>query len=281
MEEIFPDLSKNTIVQNANFSLYFVYKKVYNYLKKNEFSYDFNSIFMDNNFNLLAKKSQINDTFYFIIKNKNSSKILYESEELLFKPFILYFYSNNSQDSIKYIIVSKVDFLNKIKENNLKNPIFFCSYKNLEKKAKFSLIYQHYDCKGCHYIKEEFFKDTFDQKSFSDFFKKYENFKQEYSLPNDFESNYNYYFSYYDYIKNKFDYDVLIVKTKEIITCFGGLYLLGVLMLFLFSSKKRKILLFISLLLDLLFIHNLIYYKNENLFDIILIIVYMIILFYI
>ena len=204
MEEILPDLSKNTIVQNANFSLYFVYKKVYNYLKKNEFSYDFNSIFMDNNFNLLAKKSQINDTFYFIIKNKNSSKILYESEELLFKPFILYFYSNNSQDSIKYIIVSKVDFLNKIKENNLKNPIFFCSYKNLEKKAKFSLIYQHYDCKGCHYIKEEFFKETFDQKSFSDFFKKYENFKQEYSLPNDFESNYKYYFSYYDYTKNKY-----------------------------------------------------------------------------
>ena len=91
----------------------------------------------------------------------------------------------------------------------------------------------------------------------------------------------NYFPGFLSNNKNKFDYDVLIVKTKEIITCFGGLYLLGVLMLFLFSSKKRKILLFISLLLDLLFIHNLIYYKNENLFDIILIIVYIIILIYV
>ncbi len=81
--------------------------------------------------------------------------------------------------------------------------------------------------------------------------------------------------------KNKFDYDVLIVKTKEIITCLGGLYFLGVLVLFLFTSKKRKIFLFIILLLDLSLIHNLIYYKNENLFDIILIIIYIIILIYV
>ena len=205
MEEILPDLNKNSLVQKSNISLYFVYKEVYNYIKQNELFYDFISIFMDNNFNLLVKKSKINNAFYFIIKNKNLSKILYESEELLFKPFILYFYLNNSHDSIKYIIVSKVDFLNKIKENNLKNPIFFCSLnKDLQKEAKFSLIYQHSKCKGCHYIKEDFFNETFDQESFSFFFKKYENFKQEYSLPNDFETNYNYYFSYYDYIKNKF-----------------------------------------------------------------------------
>ena len=79
-------------------------------------------------------------------------------------------------------------------------------------------------------------------------------------------------------IFNKFDYDVLFVKTKEIITCLGGLYLSGALLLLIFNSKGRKILLFISLLLDLSLIHNLIYYRNENLFDIILIIVYLIIL---
>ena len=79
-------------------------------------------------------------------------------------------------------------------------------------------------------------------------------------------------------IFNKFDYDVLFVKTKEIITCLGGLYLSGALMLLIFTSKGRKILLFISLLLDLSLIHNLIYYRNANLFDIILIIVYLIIL---
>ena len=79
-------------------------------------------------------------------------------------------------------------------------------------------------------------------------------------------------------IFNKFDYDVLFVKTKEIITCLGGLYLSGALLLLIFNSKGRKILLFISLLLDLSLIHNLIYYRNERLFDIILIIFYLIIL---
>ena len=79
-------------------------------------------------------------------------------------------------------------------------------------------------------------------------------------------------------IFNKFDYDVLFVKTKEIITCLGGIYLAGALMLLIFTSKWRKIILFISLLLDLSLVHNLIYYRNEKLFDIILIIFYLIIL---
>ena len=91
----------------------------------------------------------------------------------------------------------------------------------------------------------------------------------------------NYFPGFLSNNKNKFDYDVLIVKTKEIISCLGGLYFIGVLVLFLFTSKKRKIFLFIILLLDLLLIHNLIYYKNENLFDIILIIIYIIILLYV
>ena len=91
----------------------------------------------------------------------------------------------------------------------------------------------------------------------------------------------NYFPGFLSNNKNKFDYDILIVKTKEIISCLGGLYFLGVLVLFLFTSKKRKIFLFIILLLDLLLIHNLIYYKNENLFDIILIIIYIIILLYV
>ena len=79
-------------------------------------------------------------------------------------------------------------------------------------------------------------------------------------------------------IFNKFDYDVLFVKTKEIIACLGGIYLAGALMLLIFTSKWRKVILFISLLLDLSLVHNLIYYRNERLFDIILIIFYLIIL---
>ena len=77
---------------------------------------------------------------------------------------------------------------------------------------------------------------------------------------------------------NVFDYDVLFIKTREIINCLGGLYILGGLMLLIFSSGGRKIFLFLSLFLDLIFVHNLICYRDGNLFDIIKIIVYLIIL---
>ena len=75
-----------------------------------------------------------------------------------------------------------------------------------------------------------------------------------------------------------FDYDLLFVKTKEIITCLGWLYIIGALMLLIFSSGGRKIILFICLLLDLILVHNLICYRDGKLFDIIKIIVYLIIL---
>ena len=75
-----------------------------------------------------------------------------------------------------------------------------------------------------------------------------------------------------------FDYDLLFVKTKEIITILGWLYIIGALMLLIFSSGGRKIILFLSLLLDLLLVHNLICYRDGKLFDIIKIIVYLIIL---
>ena len=74
---------------------------------------------------------------------------------------------------------------------------------------------------------------------------------------------------------NVFDYDVLFIKTREIINCLGGLYMLGGLMLLIFSSGGRKIFLFLSLFLDLIFVHNLICYRDGNLFDIIKIIVYL------
>ena len=75
-----------------------------------------------------------------------------------------------------------------------------------------------------------------------------------------------------------FDYDLLFVKTKEIITCLGWLYIIGALMLLIFSSGGRKIILFICLLLDLMLVHNLICYRDGRLFDIIKILVYLIIL---
>ena len=75
-----------------------------------------------------------------------------------------------------------------------------------------------------------------------------------------------------------FDYDVLLTQTRIILLILSGIYITGAVFLLLFNSASRKIVIFISLLLDLIFVHNMIFYRNENLFDIIKIIVYLIIL---
>ena len=79
-------------------------------------------------------------------------------------------------------------------------------------------------------------------------------------------------------IFNILDYDLLLIKTKEIISCLGGLYIIGALMLLIFSSAARKIFLFLSLLLDLILVHNLICFKDGNKLDVIMNLVYLIIL---
>ena len=83
-----------------------------------------------------------------------------------------------------------------------------------------------------------------------------------------------------DAIFNIFDYDVLFIKTKEFITILGGLYIVGAIMSLVFSTGGRKIILFFTLILDLAFIHNLIYYREGNLYDIIVIFGFIIILFF-
>ena len=83
-----------------------------------------------------------------------------------------------------------------------------------------------------------------------------------------------------DTIFNTFDYDVLFIKTKEFITILGVLYIVGALMLLIFSSGGRKIILFLSLFLDLTLVHNLICYREGNLFDIIKILAFIIILIF-
>ena len=77
---------------------------------------------------------------------------------------------------------------------------------------------------------------------------------------------------------NFFDYDTLFIKTANLVLALAVIYIIGSVCLLFFTSTSRKIIIFISLLLDLTFVHNLIYYRNENLFDIIKIIVYLIIL---
>ena len=77
-----------------------------------------------------------------------------------------------------------------------------------------------------------------------------------------------------------FDYDTLFIKTGILVLTLSICYVIGSVCLLLFTSSSRKIIIFICLLLDLIFVHNLIYYRNENLFDIIKIFVYLIILFW-
>ena len=79
-------------------------------------------------------------------------------------------------------------------------------------------------------------------------------------------------------IFNILDYDILLIKTKELILCFGWFYIIGALLLLIFTSRMRKFVLLLSLILDLSIIHNLIFFRDGNYFDIIKIIIYLIIL---
>ncbi len=77
---------------------------------------------------------------------------------------------------------------------------------------------------------------------------------------------------------NIFDYDILLIKTDLLILILAGIYVVGAIFLLLFSSWSRKIIIFIALLIDLGLVHNLIFYRNEKLFDIIKLSIYLIIL---
>ena len=77
---------------------------------------------------------------------------------------------------------------------------------------------------------------------------------------------------------NIFDYDILLTKTRIILLMLSVIYIIGAVFLLVFTTTSRKIIIFISLLLDLILVHNLNYYRNENIFDVIKIIVYLIIL---
>ena len=81
-----------------------------------------------------------------------------------------------------------------------------------------------------------------------------------------------------DKIFNFFDYDILLIKTETLILILAGIYVLGSVFLLLFNSWSRKIIIFIALLIDLCLVHNIIFFKNEKLFGMIQIVVYLIIL---
>ena len=79
-------------------------------------------------------------------------------------------------------------------------------------------------------------------------------------------------------IFNIFDYDILLTKTRQILLMLSIIYIIGAVFLLVFTSSSRKIIIFISLLLDLILVHNLNYYREEKLFDIITTVAYIIVL---
>ena len=79
-------------------------------------------------------------------------------------------------------------------------------------------------------------------------------------------------------IFNIFDYDILLTKTRQILLMLSIIYIIGAVFLLVFTSSSRKIIIFISLLLDLILVHNLNYYREEKLFGIIKTVAYIIVL---
>ena len=79
-------------------------------------------------------------------------------------------------------------------------------------------------------------------------------------------------------IFNIFDYDILLTKTRQILLMLSIIYIIGAVFLLIFTSSSRKIITFISLLLDLILVHNLNYYREEKLFGIIKTVAYIIVL---
>ena len=79
-------------------------------------------------------------------------------------------------------------------------------------------------------------------------------------------------------IFNIFDYDILLTKTRQILLMLSIIYIIGAVFLLIFTSSSRKIIIFISLLLDLILVHNLNYYREEKLFGIIKTVAYIIVL---
>ena len=79
-------------------------------------------------------------------------------------------------------------------------------------------------------------------------------------------------------IFNIFDYDILLTKTRQILLMLSIIYIIGAVFLLVFTSSSRKIIIFISLLVDLILVHNLNYYREEKLFGIIKTVAYIIVL---
>ena len=183
----------------------FVYTIVKKKIKSNELINTFKTIFDGNDFIINAKITYTDIFFCFNMEDKKTSNILYSSDELFINPFILKIYFHNINKTEEYYIISKQDFETKINNLKFENPLFYCSLnKETNWEPQFFCLIGHYKCKGCHFIKDDIKFEKYNENTFNDFFKNYEECKDVYSLPDEFEFNYRDYFTYYEYTNKEF-----------------------------------------------------------------------------
>ena len=142
-----------------------------------------------------------------IIENNKVTRII---SEILEKPFFIKFYKNN-QNIENLSIISNNHLLYILEKLEFKNPIFNCSLNNFHEKLQYLHMFKHSDCKYIHYINEDINYDKITNNFFEEKLKRH--IESFYNIPDEFEPNYKYYFSYYEY-QGKKKFEIYIDETR-------------------------------------------------------------------
>ena len=177
---------------------------VYDSLKKNKIEltiYNFTTILETEHLLVQGKKIIFEERMINIqIVDKNKKVILKEIHELLGKPiFIKFFKKNQNIENIN--IISRDHLFYVLEKLDIKKPIFNCIPRNIKENLEYLHILRHFYCDYIHYINEEIENDNISLDSFNKIIQR--EFKFDYEIPDQFEPNYKYYFSYYEYQDNK------------------------------------------------------------------------------
>ena len=169
----------------------------------------YKTILQKNEFKIQVEKHPLDPkliNIQIIEKNKVTRMI----REILEKPIAINFYKNN-QDKKNFSIFSNDHLLYVLEKLEFKNPIFNCSLNNFHEKLQYLHMFSHSDCKYIHYINEEINYDIINNNFLEEKLnKKLENF---YNIPDEFEPNYKYYFSYYEYQEKK-KFEIYLDNTR-------------------------------------------------------------------
>ena len=188
---------------------------VYDSLTENkiELTYDDYKIILETDHLIVQGKKIIFDQRMIDIQivDKNKNIILKEINELLVKPILIKFYKKN-QNIINLNIISREHLFYVLKKLEINKPIFNCIPTNNKEKLEYLYILEHLDCKFIHFINEEIENDNINFDSFNQIFNK--KLKLDYEIPDQFEPNYKYYFSYYEYQENK-NFKIYIDKKRS------------------------------------------------------------------